>query len=195
MVFNRLGGGSLGLGVTGEDLDREAISAMEESLGLLAPLEPGSIVTGPATANNVINLGEGAYKGLTLSKDDTIIRASSAGAVVSRASAISGVRKVSGVTFRMEDYYHPEFLISFTGATGRASFTDCIFERSPTSTTTMFSVETGWKINFTNCWFLGGVGIAAVFTHGGPIGNIQINGGFNLTGAGMGTATLNHVLV
>ena len=174
-------------------MNQEALANHVELFELLGLVKPGTAIRDSDDRRNSFLLARGEYLSLRLSKDDTLIDAATPGAVVTKHSLITGCRQVRGVTFRLEDVTQP-YLITFGGATGRMEFINCIFERAAAQTSRMFDVTTGWKLNFTNCWFIGGDGVDTVFRHAGAAGNILTVGGSNTTGAALGNATAFHTI-
>jgi len=175
-----------------DDLQREALVELEARVSALAPLAPGSPVVDPRLFGNRVLLGHGEYLGMKLSRDDTVVMGVSPAAVVTRPSEISGFRSVSGVRFELSS--EAPHLVRFLGTDGVGQFVNCIFVRAPSATSQMFMVTTGWRLSFLGCVFLGGDGSLPVFLHGGAAADIEVIGGMDLTGGGLGTVTASHVL-
>lgn len=71
------------------------------------------------------------------------------------------------------------------------TFSNCRFLMSPATLSEGVNIATGCKVHFTNCSFgpdLNG-GTGQPIAHAGPVGNVYIQGGLNLTGRAHGTNT------
>ncbi|MAY03873.1 MAG: hypothetical protein CMQ38_12965 [Gammaproteobacteria bacterium] len=168
--------------------------AIEEAVAGLEVLPKGSILNESKKINNTWTLGGGVYPSFTHDAKENVIRGVAANSIIARRCQFNAHASVFGVTFTDSMELDATELVRI-GPGAAVSFVNCIFRRSPESTSSLVYVSNQGAglvdpaVAFVGCTFING-GTTTIDNQTGSALKVQAIGCVNLTpNASLGSIT------